>query len=73
MIYVLKCTLIGFRTGDHLAAFPVNRDEDVQFLIKHLTGIPEDPKRSMIQLQEYKDGTGSNFFMGRGVKFEMLK
>ncbi len=48
--------------GDHLAAFPVNRDEDVEFLIQHLTGIPEDPKRAMIQLQEYKDGTGSNFY-----------
>ena len=56
-----------------MAAFPMNRDEDVKFLIKHLTGIPVDPKRSMIQLQEYKDGTGSNFFMGRGIKFEKLK
>ena len=43
-----------------MAIFPVNKDSDVEFLLTHLTGIPEDPRKTIIQLQEYKDGVGKN-------------
>ena len=42
-----------------MAAYPVNKVSDVEFLLKHLTGLPEDPKQTVIQLQEYKDGVGN--------------
>ena len=41
-----------------MAVFPVNPDEDLEFLMKQLTGLPEDPKQTIIQLQDYKDGLG---------------
>jgi hypothetical protein len=48
-----------FIEGDHFAAFPVNRAEDVDLLLTHLTGIPGNPDETMLELQEYKDGQGS--------------
>ena len=45
-----------------MAAYPVNNVTDVEFLLKNLTGLPEDPKQTVIQLQEYKDGVGKHIF-----------
>ena len=44
--------------GDHFAVFPVNSDPDVDLVLNHLTGIPGDSKRTVLELQEYKDGQG---------------
>ena len=41
-----------------MAVFPVNPDEDLELLLKHLTGDPEDPKETIIQLEDFKDGLG---------------
>jgi hypothetical protein len=51
-------SLNHFIEGDHFAAFPVNRTEDVDLLLTHLTGIPGNPDETMLELQEYKDGQG---------------
>jgi len=52
--------------------FPVNSDDDVDFLIKHVMGIPEDPKKSTIQLQEYKNETGQLFYLYVKTEYSQL-
>ena len=39
------------------AVFAVNPDADVDFVLKHLTGLPRDPKKSIVQLQENQGGS----------------
>lgn len=53
----MKLVFTNFE-GDHMAVFPVNKDADVEFLLTHITGLPEDPRKTIIQLQDYKDGVG---------------
>ena len=38
--------------GDHLAVFPTNPDIDVDLVLSHLSGIPGDPRNTLVQLQE---------------------
>ncbi len=53
--------------GDHLATYPENSDEEIEFLFQYLTGMPEDPKATMIQLQDFKDGEISSVFNNKKV------
>jgi hypothetical protein len=50
-----------------LATYPENSDEEIEFLFQHLTGMPEDPKATMIQLQDFKDGKISSVFNNKKV------
>jgi hypothetical protein len=34
------------------AVFGVNSDKDVDFILKHLTGLPADPQKTIVHLQE---------------------
>ena len=41
---------ILYEPGDHAIIFPVNTDEDIDFILKHITNLPTDSD-SIVQLQ----------------------
>ena len=49
--------------GDHLAIFPENSDEDVQFVMNHLAKKPKEDEE--VQLYEYNamDGKKNNILL----------
>ena len=49
---------VSYVPGDHVAVFPVHSDEDVDFVLKHLTGLPKNHQDAILQLQEKLDGSG---------------
>ena len=51
---------IVYEPGDHAVIFPVNTDEDVNFILERLTKIPTDPA-SVVQLHEYNQQDGKSF------------
>ena len=42
------------------AVFGVNSDKDVDFILKHLTGLPKDPNKTIVQLQENQGSLSTN-------------
>ena len=48
----------SYQPGDHAAVFPVNSDEDVDLVLKHLNGLPQPLDRPVI-LQENIHNTGN--------------
>ena len=49
-----------YEPGDHAAVFPVNSDEDVALVMKHLNGLPK-PEGRRVVLQENKSNLGNSF------------
>ena len=50
----------AYEPGDHAAVFPVNSDEDVALVMKHLNGLPK-PEGRRVVLQENKRNLGNSF------------
>ena len=48
---------ISYEPGDHAAVYPVNSDEDVDLVMKHLNGLPRKQDQPVL-LQEYKQSLG---------------
>ena len=48
----------SYEPGDHAVVFPVNKDEDVDFILERLTKLPPSPK-SIVQLYEYNQMEGN--------------
>ena len=46
-----------YEPGDHAAVFPVNSGEDVDIVMKHVSGLPKDTN-APVQLQEYQPDSG---------------
>lgn len=47
----------SYEPGDHAVVFPVNRDEDVDFVLERMTKLPTNPE-SVVQLYEYNQIDG---------------
>ena len=48
---------ISYEPGDHAAVYPVNSDEDVDLVMKHLNGLPRKQDQP-VRLQEYQQSLG---------------
>ena len=48
---------VSYEPGDHAAVYPVNSDEDVDLVMKHLNGLPRKQDQPVL-LQEYKQSLG---------------
>jgi hypothetical protein len=44
--------LIKIISNNFEAVFGANSDDEVDFVLAHLTGMPADPKTTLVQLQE---------------------
>ena len=52
---------LTYEPGDHLAIFPCNSDEDVKYLMDHMTNKPADDER--VLLYEYNSVDGKGYFI----------
>ena len=48
--------MINYEPGDHVGVYPINSDEDVDLVMKHLSRLPKSS--AMVQLQKYKKALG---------------
>ena len=55
---------VSYEPGDHAAVYPVNSDEDVDLVMKHLNGLPRKHDQPVL-LQEYKQSLGKKDLLGR--------
>ena len=54
---ILDSSELSYQPGDHAAVFPVNSDDEVDLVLKHLNGLPQRNDTPVV-LQENIANTG---------------